>query len=123
MRLEVLPDHGGMVRMSCVHPFLLPAHLYTTFVMASLFNPASLLFSELAWNLISFRSYAGILTHVPSGITLEKPKIRTNFRKNPERGLKMSALILESLSAPYESLQKRDDAMAGQINLHIVMPF
>ncbi len=32
---------------------------------------------------------------VPSAITLEKPKIRHNFRKHPENSLKTSALILE----------------------------
>ena len=38
----------------------------------------------------------GIMT-VPSGITLENQKIRSNFRKHPERASKASALILEFL--------------------------
>jgi hypothetical protein len=34
--------------------------------------------------LISFRTYDGFLIeNVPSAITLENQKIRTNFRKNP----------------------------------------
>ena len=38
-----------------------------------------------------------VIDCVPSGITLENQKIRSNFRKHPERASKASALILEFL--------------------------
>jgi len=66
-------------------------------------------FSELAWNISVF--WIGFFVTlcsfhfgdtvefsvlcVPSAITLENPKIRPNFRKKPEKGLKTSGLILE----------------------------
>ena len=40
-----------------------------------LFNPASLLFSELAWNLVSFRSYAGILVIIPMVLQIRETMV------------------------------------------------
>jgi len=55
-------------------------------------------FKGLLGNSFSFHSRVTVdfsVLCVPSAITLENPKIRPNFRKKPEKGLKTSGLILE----------------------------
>ena len=49
--------------------------------------------SEKIWCVIQWN---GRKNPVPSAVTLEKPKIRTNFRKSPQCDSKTSAPILES---------------------------